>query len=329
MRCALTFDGRLFAGITVLAAVAESGSFVRAAEALALSPSGVSRAISRLEKRIGVRLLDRTTRSQTLTDEGRRLFESVSPHMSGIESAAAVASGSANVVRGRLRVNVDPFFSRTVLASRLPGFLGQYPELSLELIMRDDVGDLVADGFDVAVRFGMPPVGTLVARKLLDTGIVTVASPVYINTRGRPNHPHDVVHHDRVLFYNPVTARPFEWEFHKGKKVVSVPVSGRLLVSDVGTMLRACVSGAGIAQVMSIGTETLLAEQALVDLFPDWPDECFPLYALFPSRRHLAAKVQAFIDFCVDTLTVPPAPLHPDRPGGSQTAPKRPGTRST
>ncbi|MGF6471324.1 DNA-binding transcriptional LysR family regulator [Paraburkholderia youngii] len=152
----MTFDGRLFAGITVLAAVAESGSFVRAAEALGVSPSGVSRAISRLEKQIGVRLLDRTTRSQTLTDEGRRLYQTVSPHLVGIECAASTASGSAGVVQGKLRVNVDPFFSRTVLASKLPGFLRQFPELSVELIMRDDVGDLVADGFDLAIRFGPP-----------------------------------------------------------------------------------------------------------------------------------------------------------------------------
>ena len=150
----MTFDGRLFSGITVLAAVAESGSFVRAADALGLSPSGVSRAVSRLEKRVGVRLLDRTTRSQTMTDEGRRLYESVVPHLTGIEEAASAASGSANVVQGKLRVNVDPFFSRTVLASRLPDFLAHHPDLSLELIMRDDVGDLVADGFDLAVRFG-------------------------------------------------------------------------------------------------------------------------------------------------------------------------------
>jgi molybdenum-dependent DNA-binding transcriptional regulator ModE len=140
----VTFDGRLFSGITVLAAVAESGSFVRAADALGLSASGVSRAVSRLEKRVGVRLLDRTTRSQTLTDEGRRLYEAVLPHLTGIEDAASEASGAANVVQGRLRVNVDPFLSRMVLASRLPAFLRRFPDLEVELIMRDDVGDIGA-----------------------------------------------------------------------------------------------------------------------------------------------------------------------------------------
>jgi DNA-binding transcriptional LysR family regulator len=299
----MTFDGRLFSGITVLAAVAESGSFVRAADALGLSPSGVSRAVSRLEKRVGVRLLDRTTRSQTLTDEGQRLYNLVVPHLTGIEEAASAASGSANVVQGKLRVNVDPFFSRTVLASRLHGFLSRYPNISLELIMRDDVGDLVADGFDLAVRFGPPPEGRLVARRLQETRVLTVASPAYVAEHGRPKNPEDVSRHQRIMFYNPVTARPFEWEFHRGKKVTRIPAEGRLLVSDVGTMLGACITGAGIAQVMEIGIEDLMQDGSLVDLFPDWPDERFPLYALFPSRRHPPAKVQAFIEFCLDSLS--------------------------
>ncbi|MPW04992.1 LysR family transcriptional regulator [Paraburkholderia sp. CNPSo 3155] len=324
----MTFDGRLFAGITVLVAVAESGSFVRAAEALGVSPSGVSRAISRLEKQIGVRLLDRTTRSQTLTDEGRRLYETVSPHLVGIECAASTASGSAGVVQGKLRVNVDPFFSRTVLASKLPALLQQFPELSVELIMRDDVGDLVADGFDLAIRFGPPPVGTLVARKLLEARIITVASPAYLESNGRPSCPDDVVDHERILFYNPLSGRPFEWEFHRGKEVVGIPVYGRLLVSDVGTMLNACVAGAGIAQVMSIGTETLIAQQDLVDLFPDWPDERFPLYALYPSRRHLAAKVQAFISFCVDTQIAPNGSATSQQAKRSRSGLKRSQSRS-
>ncbi|RFU49602.1 LysR family transcriptional regulator [Paraburkholderia sp. DHOC27] len=299
----MTFDGRLFSGITVLAAVAESGSFVRAADALGLSPSGVSRAVARLEKRVGVRLLDRTTRSQTLTDEGRRLYEAVGPHLTGIEEAATAAAGSANVVQGKLRVNVDPFFSRTVLASRLADFLSRHPDLSLELIMRDDVGDLVADGFDLAVRFGPPPSGSLIARKLLETRIITVASPGYVAAYGKPANPEAVRTHQRIMFYNPVTARPFEWEFHRGKKVTEIPAEGRLLVSDVETMLEACMAGAGIAQVMEIGVEQIMRDGALVDIFPDWSDERFPLYALFPSRRHRAAKVEAFMHFCVESLS--------------------------
>ena len=298
----MAFDGRLLSGVTVLAAVAEAGSFVRAADALGLSTSGVSRAISRLEARVGARLLDRTTRSLTLTDQGRQFYESVRPHLEGIEAAAVVASGSTNVVRGRLRVNVDPFFSRYSLAGGLAGFLDRYPDLSLELIMRDDVGDLVADGFDLAVRFGQPPGGSLIARKLIDTRVLTVASPDYIARHGRPAHPDDLSGHKRILFYNPVTRRPFEWEFRRKGEVVEIGASGRLMVSDVGAMIGACAAGAGIAQILAIGTEDMMRRGDLIDLFPDWHGELFPLFALYPSRRHLAAKVRTFIEFCLSTL---------------------------
>src|SRR6201986_1633583 len=115
----MPYDGRLLSGVTVLMAVVEAGSMARAAEALGLTPSGVGRAIARLETRVGVRLLARTTRSMTLTDEGRRFYEEVGPHLDGIEQAATRVSGSAVAVRGRLRVNVDPFFSRVVLAGQI------------------------------------------------------------------------------------------------------------------------------------------------------------------------------------------------------------------
>jgi DNA-binding transcriptional LysR family regulator len=161
----------------------------------------------------------------------------------------------------------------------------------------------VADGFDLAVRFGPPPLGTLIARKLLDTRIITVASPRYVAEHGKPGKPEEVSRHQRIMFYNPVTAKPFEWEFHRGKKVTEIPAEGRLLVSDVETMLGACIAGAGIAQVMEIGVEQVMRDGLLVDLFPHWPDERFPLYALFPSRRHRAAKVDAFINFCLESLS--------------------------
>ncbi|MFM0351561.1 substrate binding domain-containing protein, partial [Paraburkholderia sp. RL17-347-BIC-D] len=145
--------------------------------------------------------------------------------------------------------------------------------------------------------------GTLIARKLLDTRIITVASPRYVAEHGKPGKPEEVSRHQRIMFYNPVTAKPFEWEFHRGKKVTEIPAEGRLLVSDVETMLGACIAGAGIAQVMEIGIEQVMRDGLLMDLFPHWPDERFPLYALFPSRRHRAAKVDAFINFCIESLS--------------------------
>src|SRR5580698_5105749 len=278
----MTIDGKLLSGVTVLIAVVESGTIARAAEALGLSPSGVSRALARLEQRVGTRILARTTRSLSLTDEGRRFYEQVGPHLAGIEEAAIEASGSANIVRGRLRVNVDPFFSRIVLSSHIATYLAQYPDVSLELLMRDAVGDLVADGFDLALRFGTPPKGSFVARKLLETRVLTVAAPSYLAAHGRPQHPSEVSRHACIDFYDAANKRSYDWEFHKGGEVLPVELSARLLVSDVGAMLGACEAGAGIAQIMQLGTRHLIESGRLIELFPDWPGEKFPLYALFP-----------------------------------------------
>jgi DNA-binding transcriptional LysR family regulator len=298
----MTFDSKLISGLTVLIAVVEAGTIARAAEALGLSASGVSRALSRLEQRVGARLLARTTRSLSLTDEGRRFYEQVGPHLAGIEEAAIAASGSANNVVGRLRVNIDPYFARIVLSAHLAAFLTRYPEVSVELIMRDAVGDLVADGFDLALRFGEPPVGSFVARKLIETRVLTVASPSYIKTHGRPRHPKDVEACDCIDFYDAANARPYDWEVRRRKEVIPLRVKGRLLVSDSGTLIGACEAGAGIAQVLELGCRHLLDNGRLVELFPEWSDERFPLYAIYPSRLHRAAKVRVFIEFCMEIM---------------------------
>ena len=295
----MAYDGRLLAGVTVLAAVVEAGTLSRAAGALGLSASGVSRAVSRLEARVGVRLLERTTRSLRLTDEGRRFFDRVSPLLAGIEDAAVEAAGSAAAVRGRLRVNVDPFFSRVVLAGEVAKFLAHYPEVCLELIMRDAPGDLVADGFDLALRFGDPPGGRFVTRKLFESRILTVASPAYVAAHGRPRHPADLTGHACIDFYEAASGRPFDWEFHRGTEVVPVKVAARLMVSDSGALLEACEAGAGVAQIFDLGTRHLIEAGRLVQLLPDWSDEVFPLYALYPARHYRPAKVAAFIDFCL------------------------------
>ena len=302
----MALDGRLVSNVSVLAAVVEGGNFAKAAEALGLTPSGVSRAIARLEARIGVRLLDRTTRSVNLTDEGRLLYANINPLVLGIEDAVTRAAGSSGSVRGRLRVNTDAFTSRLLLSPHIRRFLELYPELSLELIARDQLGDLVAEGFDVAVRFGEPPSSSLVARKLIDTRFVTVATPDYLERHGRPGKPADLSNHVCIQVRDPVTGQPFSWEFQRGRKLIKVPTSGRLLLTDVGTILGTCLSGVGVAQIKALGIQKLLDDGQLIDLFPDWPDERFPLYALYPSRHLPAAKVRAFIDFVTAAIGAKP-----------------------
>lgn len=294
----MAFDGRVISNVGVLAAIAEGGSFARAADALGLSRSGVSRAVSRLEARVGVRLLDRTTRAVSLTDEGRRLYAEVAPLLTGIEDAVTVTSGTSIAVRGRLRVNVDAFFSRQLFTPHIGEFLSLYPDLSLELVARDQLGDLVAEGFDIAIRFGTPPVSSLVVRKLIETRTVTVAAPAYLAAHGTPTVPADLVDHACIQVRDSLTGQPIEeWRFRRGDEVVDVRTTGRLMVTEFGTMLGACLDGVGIARIKAIGVQHLIRQGALVEVLPDWHGESFPLYALYPSRHLPPAKVRAFIDF--------------------------------
>jgi DNA-binding transcriptional LysR family regulator len=298
----MVFDGRLLGGVSVLAAVVETGNFVKAAEALGLTQSGVSRAVARLEARVGVRLLDRTPRAVSLTDEGRRFHAQVAPLLAGLEEAASEAAGSAHAVRGKLRVNVDPWFARLVLAPRLSAFLAAHPQLSLELLVRDALGDLVSEGIDVAVRFGEPEPSGLIARKLLETRIIACAAPAYLARCGRPKHPRDLERHECLLYRDPVIGRPFPWEFHRAGEVVEVKATGRLILNDLATKLTACAAGHGISQTIEFGLDSLLASGELVQILADWAEERFPLYAYHPSRHLPPAKVRAFVDFVVASI---------------------------
>jgi DNA-binding transcriptional LysR family regulator len=298
----MPFDGRMLSNISALAAIVEGGSFARAADALGLSPSGVSRAVARLESRIGVRLLDRTTRSVMLTDEGRRLYEEICPLLANIGDAVNVTAGASAAVRGRLRVNVDSFFSRLVLAPNLAKLLDRYPQLSIEVVVREQLGDIVAEGFDIAVRFGQPPSSSLIARKLMETRTVTVAAPAYIRKHGRPATPSDLANHVCIQMRNLMTGERLEWEYRSGRKFVPVKTSGRLLVNEAGTLLGACLAGAGLARIKITGVQDLLEKGLLIELLPEWEGETFALHAIYPSRHLPPAKVRAFIDFVVELL---------------------------
>ncbi|MGY4254434.1 DNA-binding transcriptional LysR family regulator [Bradyrhizobium sp. USDA 4516] len=250
-------DGRLVGGLVVLAALADARSFGRAAERLGMTQSGVSKAIAKLEARLDARLVHRTSRAVELTEEGRALCERVAAHLAGIGEAAAETSKSRDAVRGRLRVNVDPLFSRMVLSPKLSEFLLQNPGMELRIETRDRIADLVSDGFDLAVRFGEPVPSALIARRVLDARVLTVASPIYLERHGRPLDPRELASRDHQCIHaiDAATGRPFDWEFRRGNEVVPVAVNGRLTVTDSGTKLGACLAGFGIAQVIDLGLD--------------------------------------------------------------------------
>jgi len=297
-------DGGLVSGLLVLAAIAESRSFGRAASRLGKTQPAVSRAIQRLEDRLHAKLVHRTSRHVEVTDAGHELLSKVLPLLQGIEEATVGASNHASVINGTLRVACDAVFARLVLAPELAQFLKNHPALQLKLETRNDLSDLVSDGFDLAIRFGSPSVSTLVCRRLYSPRVLTVAAPSYLEQRGRPRSPNDLVDdgHECIVAIDPATGKPFDWEFWRGNEKVKVAVSGNLTVTDAGTKIGACLAGYGIAQVIDLGIDTHLRAGMLEPVLTDWPDETFPLYVYYPSRNHVPAKVRAFIDFVVNMM---------------------------
>src|SRR3984885_15732045 len=231
-------DERTLNGMSAFAAIVRCGSFAGAGKALRMSQSGISRSVARLEARLGMRLLERTTRSISITDEGRRLYEQIAPLLTGIEEAVTSVMDGRALVRGRLRVQMHRTFAHFLEGTRLRAFLESYPELELELITRDQLGDLVSEGFDVAIHVGNPPVSNLVVRKLWATRIVTVAAPSYFKQHKHPATPQDLVTDEHMLidYRDPETGRPFEWEFQRGRRVEKEPTKDNIIASDIITI---------------------------------------------------------------------------------------------
>ena len=298
------FSPQLLEGVDVMAAVVDTRSFGGAAQVLDMSQSGVSRAVARLETRLGIRIFERTTRSVRLTEEGRHFYEQVMPLIGALAEVTSSAAGDAQMVHGRLRINVDPLFARFILGPRLGPFLDSYPDLELDMRSKEDLGDLVADGFDLALRFGHPLPSSLVARKLFDTRVLAMASPAYLERFGHPTDPLELENtpHRCILFREPVTGKPFAWEFHQQRKQLTVKPQGQLTVNDPGTVYSACLAGLGIAQLFELGIEQYTSSNQLVQLFPEWSDQRFPLYAYYPSRHHVPAKTRALLSFVMDLI---------------------------
>jgi Transcriptional regulator len=323
-RALMSFDGRIISNVGVLAAVAETGSFTKAADSLGLTRSGISRAVQRLEESVGIRLFERNTRSVTLTDDGRRFYARIAPLMSGLEEAVDQAGASANTVRGRLRVNTDPFFARQLFAPHAAAFLAQYPELTLELAARDHLGDLVAEGFDLAIRFGMPQTPSLMAVKLAHTHTVTVAAPAYLAQHGTPRHPSELENHFCLQMRDSMTGRPIEtWQYRHGSQDISVAATGRFVADDYATMLQACLAGLGIMRIKAIGITPYLDAGALVEIFPGWRGQGFALQALRPSRQLAPAKTGAFIEFIRRNVIASMRPISADRTRNGHAAARR------
>jgi len=284
----------------VFVQVVTSGSFTAAAEAMGLSKGAVSKYVARLEEHLGARLLNRTTRKLTLTEAGERYFERAHVALAELVAAEAEIAELSDAPRGRLRVSAPTFYGVEILSKLIGPFLKRYPEVDLDVVLDNRFVDLVAERFDVAIRFQAPRDSSLVMRKLTEIPIVACAAPSYIEARGQPKTPVDLREHDCLLYS--VAARPNDWLFRSaGGRPLAVPVKGRLTSNDDHALRQAAVDGLGVLFMPKLFIEDALASGALTQLFPDEAGRSVTLGLVYPSRAALPAKTRAFVDYMAGT----------------------------
>jgi DNA-binding transcriptional LysR family regulator len=285
------------ADMTAFIAVAERRSFAKAAVQLGLSRSRLSETIRGLEERLGVRLLNRTTRSVSPTEAGERLLTRLRPLLEDFGAAIDSINAFRDKPAGLLRLTVPPPVASFMLAPLIARFLAQYPEISLEISADAALTDIVANRFDAGIRPGERVERDMIAMRIGGTvRSAVVAAPDYLARHPRPRTPQDLADHNCILIRLPSGAT-FTWPFEKNGQRVEAAVSGRLTVNDDRLALRAALDGTGVLYAPLDPVAPLIEEGKLVPLLEDWQTRSATLFLYYPSRRQLPAPLQAFIEF--------------------------------
>lgn len=282
----------------IFAAVAEHRSFTGAAEALSLSKATVSKAVARLESHLGQSLFHRTSRRLALTEAGRPLAERAQRMVAEARCAEEEALDAASAPAGRVRVAAPMSFGVLTVAPALAGFLAEHPQVEVELHLSDAQVDIVAQGFDLALRIADLPDSSLRARRLCAIPIHLVASPAYLDRHGRPAHPAELAGH-KLLGY---TNLPGAWRFRRGDEEAAVRAAGPLAANSGDALVPALLAGLGVARLPAFIVGPHLASGALEAILPDWTPPPTALHLLTPPGRLRPARVEALIDWLADRL---------------------------
>jgi DNA-binding transcriptional LysR family regulator len=277
----------------------ELGGFSAAARSLGVTPSALSKLVTRLEARLGVRLLNRTTRQLGLTPEGHAFFLRSKRILEDIDEAESEVTRFRESPRGLLRVNVGTAFGLHQLAPAVPEFMARYPEIQLDITVTDRLVDLIEEGADVAIRTGHLADSTLIARKICDWERSICASPAYLAAHGTPKKPDDLLKHNCIN----VNGSPHlnRWPFEVGKRLHTVEVSGKLSANNAETILQLGEAGLGIIRLGDVIVAESVRAGRLVRLLTNvHRPEPLPLQAVYPQGRHRSPKVVAFVDFLIE-----------------------------
>lgn len=286
-----------FLEMQTFSAVVDAGSFVRAADALSMSKAAVSRYVSDLEARLGVRLLHRTTRRLSLTEEGLVFHARCKELLAGLEEAEGELSSRNVVASGLLRINAPVTFGIHHLAPLWGEFIARHPKVTLDVTLSDQIVDLVEEGYDLAIRIATLPSSTLVSRRLASTRMVLCATPKYLAQHGTPRQPSELAQH-AVIAYSYWSTKD-EWHFDGPHGGVSVRTQPRIRTNSGETCRAAALAHQGIVLQPSFLVGADLSAGSLIELMPEYSAIKLGIYAVYPTRKHLSPRVRALIDFLV------------------------------
>lgn len=277
--------------------VVETSSFTRAADMLNMPRSTVSTAIRDLEIRTGTRLLARTTRAVSPTQDGKKLYEHCLRLVADVEDIDTLFRKKTDGLSGILRVNLPGRIGRLIVAPALPDFLSRHPDLSIELGMTDRAVNLVKEQTDCVLRVGPLQDSELISRRIGELSLLNVASPAYLEQSGTPEHPDDLTGHHVIRYASPVTGRVEPWEWMENGVNKSALPPARITVDNAEALIAGCLAGMGLIQVPAYDVQEHLRNGELVSVIPEWCAEPLPMSILYPHKHHTTDRVTTFVEW--------------------------------
>jgi DNA-binding transcriptional LysR family regulator len=282
--------------LAIFVKVVDAGSFTGAAKNLGLPKSTVSRKITQLEERLGVRLLQRTTRTLSLTDNGSAYYNQCARIIGDVEEANIAVTEMQSTPKGLLRITAPVFFGTWVISDLVTNFLKNNPEIQIDIVLTDQSIDLIQEGIDVAFRVGVLADSSLIARPLGEANQIICASPAYIQEHGVPTHPSDLKQHSIINW-----SLNDAWGFDSPESL-SVDLKPRVVVNDAQSLHKMALNGLGIARLPTFICAQDITDKKLIPILCDWSANAAPIHAIYPSNRHLSVKVRSFVDYVLDEL---------------------------
>lgn len=290
-----------FSAMTTFAKVVETGSFTRAADVLALPKARVSQRVSDLERHLGVRLLNRTTRSLNLTEDGQAYFAKCQVILQEIDELEGALKGGSVEPRGKLRIEALVSVARWVIAPSLHEFQARYPNISVRLGGSDRISHLLDNGIDCAIRGGHLEDSSQIARHVCDVHLGLYAAPAYLEAAGAVTHPQELSVHRRISWFTG-QRNPFIWSLQSASDAFELPAEEGLLFDDPDVALASCMAGSGICPGAPFAVESWVRAGALVPVLPHWRFKARPIHIIYPSNRHLSARVRCFVDWSLEMM---------------------------